>query len=61
MKDLTRDQMKNVMGGSADPGSCTVRCANNAFTCSSPTGDCSKSTPNSTITCDGKVYHCDAK
>lgn len=53
---LSRAEMKNVMAGSV--GSCTVKCVNERFTCSSDKGDCASDQYNSTICCDGLTYNC---
>lgn len=58
--NLTKQQQKSISGGVAD--SCTVNCANGAFSCSSDSGDCS-STRNSSgdiikIKCGTKEYDC---
>ncbi|TWF40644.1 hypothetical protein FHW36_104327 [Chitinophaga polysaccharea] len=65
---LTREQLKNVMGGDGSgsgTGSCTYtqNCANGSVSCSSPTGDCSfiwDDTHTFTIgvKCDGDSHTC---
>ncbi|NLR78213.1 hypothetical protein [Chitinophaga eiseniae] len=66
---LTREQLKNVMGGdgsgSGGAGSCTYTqtCAHGSVSCTSASGDCDHlwdDTHTFTIgvTCDGKSYTC---
>ncbi|NLR78214.1 hypothetical protein [Chitinophaga eiseniae] len=65
---LTREQLKNVMGGDGSgsgTGSCdyTVTCAVGTISCSSTVGDCSfvwndNHTAFIGVTCDGQSYVC---
>jgi hypothetical protein len=59
---LSRDEAKKVKGGDGEPtgviGSCTVKCLNNRYSCTSDKGDCAHDDYNYTICCDGTTYNC---
>jgi hypothetical protein len=58
---LSRAEMKNVMAGDetvGGQGSCTVKCENDAYTCTSDKGDCLTDRAHFTICCDGITYNC---
>jgi hypothetical protein len=59
MQNLSREDLRNIIGGKQAPGTCTESCGVEGVvvTCTSEAGMCSRS-GNLDITCDDTVYGC---
>ena len=60
LNQLSRSEMKNVIGGKLPPGTCSESCGSgkNITSCTSSVENCGRASDGSTISCDGVSYSC---